>query len=85
MSTDIKVGHVGKKDVALDNFGDGRTSLLQDRVEVLAALRGFIGDGALHHGAIGFEWDLTGAVDGGRRLDGLGLEHGEILFQQGQP
>lgn len=70
------MGHIRDEDVALDNLGDGRTSLLQDGLEVLAALLGLVGDGALNQGALSSEGNLAGAVDGRGGLDGLGL-HGE--------
>lgn len=67
------MGHIRDEDVALDNLGDGRTSLLQDGLEVLAALLGLVGDGALNQGALSSEGNLAGAVDGRGGLDGLGL------------
>lgn len=71
------MSHVREKNVAFDNLGNGGTSLLQDCLKVLAALFRFIGDGALDHGALGGERNLTRAVDGGGSLDSLGLTCGE--------
>lgn len=68
-----KVSHVGKENVDLDHLGDGRASLLEDSLEVLAALLCELTDGALEEVTLGGEGDLAGAVDGGRGLDGLGL------------
>lgn len=68
-----EVSHVGDEDVALDNLGDGRAGLLQDGLEVLAALLGLVGDGALNQNTLSSEGNLTRAVDGSRGLDGLGL------------
>lgn len=67
--------HVREEDVALDNLGDRGAGLLQDSLEVLAALLGLVGNGALDHGTLSSEGDLAGAVDGGRGLDGLGLHY----------
>ena len=68
-----KVVHGGEEDVALDDLGDGGAGLLEDGLEVRAALAGLVGDGSLNHGALGGEGDLAGAVDGVGGLDGLGL------------
>lgn len=68
-----EVGHVRDEDVALDDLGNGGTSLLEDSLHVLAALRGLVGDGALNHLTISGKRDLAGAVDGRGRLDSLGL------------
>lgn len=68
-----KVAHVREEDGGLDDLGDGGAGLLDDSLDVLAALGRLLGDGALDEGALGGERDLAGAVDGSRRLDGLGL------------
>lgn len=54
-----KVSHVGDEDCSLDDLGDGRAGLLEDSIEVLAALLGLFGDGALNQGALCGERDLA--------------------------
>lgn len=68
-----EVTHVGDEDGALDNPGERRAGLLEDSLDVLAALLGLLADGALDQLAVGSQGDLAGTVDGGRGLDGLGL------------
>lgn len=67
------MSHIGEEDVALDDSRDGGTSLLQDGLEVLAALLSLVADGTLDRGTICLQGNLAGAVDGSRGLDGLGL------------
>lgn len=69
---DSKVGHVRDKDSGLDNLGDGRTSLLNDSLDVLAGLSGLLSD-ALDHFTLRSKRDLTGTVDHVGGLDGLRL------------
>ena len=73
-----EVVQVGQEDVALDDLGNGGAGLLEDGLEVLAALLGLVGNGALDHGALGSEGDLAGAVDGRGGLDGLGLRDSSV-------
>lgn len=68
-----KVSHVREEDGSLDDLGNRRTRLLNDSLDVLAALGRLLGNGALDEGAVGLQRNLTGAVDGSRGLDGLGL------------
>lgn len=68
-----KVSHVGDEDHGLDDLGDGRASLLEDGIEVLAALAGLVGNGALDKSTLSVERDSARAVDGVGGLDGLGL------------
>lgn len=65
--------HVGQEDGDLDNLGHGGASLLNDGLEVLAALAGLLADSALNELTLGGEGDLARAIDGGGGLDGLGL------------
>lgn len=67
------MSHVGDEDHGLDDLGEGRTSLLEDGIEVLAALAGLVGNGALDDSTVSSEGDGTRAVDGVGGLDGLGL------------
>lgn len=53
------MSHVGDEDCGLNDLGDGRAGLLEDSIEVLAALLGLFGDGALNQGALGGERDLA--------------------------
>ena len=76
-----KVAHVREEDGGLDNLGDGRAGLLNDGLDVLAALSRLLGDGALDEGAVRLEGDLAGAVDSSRGLDGLGLRYDSTLDQ----
>jgi hypothetical protein len=69
-----KVGHVRDENSSLDDLGQGRASLLENGIQVLAALSGLLGNGAFNQSAIGSKGDLAGAVDGSRSLDGLRLE-----------
>lgn len=69
-----KVVHVRDEDGGLDDSGQGRAGLLENGIQVLAALSRLLGDGALNQSAIGSEGDLAGAVDGSGSLDGLRLE-----------
>lgn len=69
-----KVIHVGDENSGLDDSGQGRASLLENGIQVLAALSRLLGDGALNQSAISSKGDLAGAVDGSRSLDGLRLE-----------
>lgn len=70
-----KVIHAGQEDGGLDDLGDGRARLLDDSLDVLAALGCLLGDGAFDKGAVGLQGNLTRAVDRSRGLDGLGLHH----------
>lgn len=72
-----KVIHVRDENGGLDDFGQRRASLLENGIQVLAALSRLLGDGALNQGAIGSEGDLAGAVDGSGSLDGLRLKVGQ--------
>ncbi len=65
--------HVREEDVGLDDLLNGGTSLIEDSLEVLAALSGLLTDGTLDKGTLGGKRDLARAVDGGGGLDGLGL------------
>ncbi len=68
-----KVGHVGQEGIDLDHLLDGRASLLEDGLEVADASGRLLLDGALNQVALDIAGDLTRAVDGSGRLDGLGL------------
>lgn len=68
-----KVTHVGEEDGGLDNLGDGGARLLDDSLDVLAALGRLLGNGTLDEGAVRLQGNLAGAVDRRRGLDGLGL------------
>lgn len=67
------MSHVGEEDHGLDNLGEGRTSLLEDGIEVLAAQTGLVGNRALEDDTLSSERDSARAVDGVGSLDGLGL------------
>lgn len=69
-----KVIHVRDENSGLDDSGQGRASLLENGIQVLAARPRLLGDGALNQGAIGSKGDLAGAVDGSGSLDGLRLK-----------
>lgn len=69
-----KVIHVRDENSGLDDSGQRRASLLENDIQVLAALSRLLGDGAFNQGAIGSKGDLARAVDGSRSLDGLRLE-----------
>ena len=68
--------HVRDENGGLDNLLKGGTSLRENGLEVLAALPGLLGNGALNELALGGERDGTRAVDGVGGLDGLGLIQG---------
>lgn len=68
-----KVSHVGDEDHGLDDLGDGRASLLENGIEVLTALAGLVGNGALDESTLSVKRDGTRAVDGVGGLDRLGL------------
>lgn len=70
-----KVSHVGDEDGGLDDSGQRRAGLLENGIQVLAALSRLLSDSALNQGAIGSKRDLAGAVDGRGSLDGLGLNN----------
>jgi hypothetical protein len=72
-NTYSKVGHVRDEDHSLDDAGDGRASLSQDCLEVLAALSGLGSDVAADKGALRSQRDGARAEDGKGGLDGLGL------------
>lgn len=76
--------HVGEEDVDFDDLGNGRTSLFENGLEVLAALLCLVTDGAFNESTLCSEGNLTGAVDGGGSLDGLGLGCvlGQSLYQR---
>ena len=72
-NTYSKVSHVRDEDHGLDDAGDGRASLGEDGLEVLAALSGLGGDAAADKGAVSGQRDGARAEDGKGGLDGLGL------------
>ena len=65
--------HVGQEDVALDDLFNRRAGLLEDGLEVGNAGGRLLLDGALDEVALGVAGDLSRAVDGVGRFDGLGL------------
>jgi len=67
------VCHVGQEDVALDDLFNRRAGLLEDGLEVGNAGGRLLLDGALDEVALGVAGDLSRAVDGVGRFDGLGL------------
>lgn len=69
-----KVTHVGDENGSLDDLGERRAGLLEDSIEVFAALSGLFSNSALNEGALGGERDLARAVDGRGSLDGLRLD-----------
>lgn len=69
-----KVSHVGDENGGLDNSRQRRACLLENNIQVLAALSRLLGNSALNQGAIGSKGDLAGAVDGSGSLDGLRLK-----------
>lgn len=77
--THSKVTHVGQEGVDLDHFLDGRASLLENGLEVGDAGGSLLLDGPFNEVALGVAGDLARAIDGGGRLDGLGLGYGSVL------
>lgn len=69
-----KVIHVRDENSSLDDSGQGRASLLENDIQILAALSRLLGDGALDQSAISSKGDLARAVNGSGSLDGLRLE-----------
>lgn len=66
-------GHVGQEDVHLDDAVERRAGRGEDGLQVRDAGGRLHADGALDQVALGVAGDLPGAVDGRRRLDGVGL------------
>lgn len=73
MTTHREVAHVGDEDVHLDDLLDTGAGGGEYRLKVLNASGGLLLDRALDQVTLGVTGDLTGAVDGGGGLDGLGL------------
>lgn len=69
-----KVSHVRDENSGLDDSSQRRAGLLENYIQVLAALSRLLGDSTLNQGAIGSQGDLAGAVDGSGSLDGLRLD-----------
>lgn len=68
-----KVGHVSEEDTDLDDLLNRGASSLQDDLQAGNAGGSLLLDGSLNEVSLGVPGDLTGAVDGGGGLDGLGL------------
>ena len=69
----LEMRHIVQEDVNLDDALDGATRLIQDRLDVLAALRCLVADVAFDQLAVGCTGDLTGDEDCAAGDDSLGL------------
>lgn len=67
----LKVLHVGQVNAAAHHLLDSTAGLLQDGLDVSAALPCRGGDAVLDERAGGVGGDLSGHVDGGAGFDGL--------------
>lgn len=67
------MGHIGQKDIDLDDFGHARPGLGQDGGDVLDALARLLPNAAGDGRAVLVEGDLARYVDLVRGFDGLGL------------
>lgn len=65
--------HVGQEDVNLDDPLDGGTGGCEDSLQVGNADCCLLANGTFHKIAIGVTGNLARAVNGGWRLDGVGL------------
>ena len=73
-----KIRHVDKEHVHFHHFADRGPARGEDRLQVGDAGPGFVGDAAGDEGAGAVGGDLAGAVELGRRADGLGLWGGGV-------
>ena len=71
----LEVRHVIQEDVDLDHALDRAACLIQDRLDVLAALSCLFADVAFHELAVWCAWDLAGDEDGAAGDDGLRLSN----------
>lgn len=69
-----KVLHVCEEYLCFDDLVERGASLIQNGGESLQAGRGSLAHGTFNNVSLRIRWQLTGAVDGVRCFDGLGLE-----------